>query len=156
IEVSKEKWENIRYTLNKTSRMMDEDLLGSFTQYPLRLAWAITIHKSQGLTFEKAIIDAGNAFDSGQVYVALSRCTNLEGMVLQSRIRSNSLHIDERIVQFCKSGSAGLMQDEMVSAKKEHLEKLLLSIFDFRLAMHNAGELKQYISDYCVSFNSIA
>src|SRR5690606_423973 len=80
IEVQKEKWENIRYTLNKSTRQLDSDVLGSFTQYPLRLAWAITIHKSQGLTFEKAIIDAGAAFAPGQVYVALSRCTNLEGM----------------------------------------------------------------------------
>src|SRR5258706_1437584 len=82
IEVSKEKWENIRYTINKTTRQLDSDVLGSFTQYPLRLAWAITIHKSQGLTFEKAIIDVGEAFAPGQVYVALSRCTNLEGMAL--------------------------------------------------------------------------
>ncbi|MFZ1857309.1 MAG: AAA family ATPase, partial [Chitinophagaceae bacterium] len=79
IEVQREKWENIRYTLNKSTRQLDTDVLGSFTQFPLRLAWAITIHKSQGLTFEKAIIDAGAAFAPGQVYVALSRCTSLEG-----------------------------------------------------------------------------
>ena len=81
IEVKKETWENIRYSVNKTTRQMEEDVLGSFTQYPLRLAWAITIHKSQGLTFEKAIIDAGEAFAPGQVYVALSRCTSLGGMI---------------------------------------------------------------------------
>ena len=67
IEVQREKWENIRYTLNKSTRQLDTDVLGSFTQFPLRLAWAITIHKSQGLTFEKAIIDAGAAFAPGQV-----------------------------------------------------------------------------------------
>ena len=71
------------------TRQLDEDVLGSFTQYPLRLAWAITIHKSQGLTFEKAIIDAESAFSPGQVYVALSRCTSLGGLVLQSRVRSS-------------------------------------------------------------------
>jgi ATP-dependent exoDNAse (exonuclease V) alpha subunit len=81
IEVNKEKWENISYTINKSSSKLEEQLLGSFTQYPLRLAWAITIHKSQGLTFEKAIIDAGAAFAPGQVYVALSRCTSLDGLV---------------------------------------------------------------------------
>ena len=78
IEVKKETWENIRYSVNKTTRQLEEEVLGSFTQYPLRLAWAITIHKSQGLTFEKAIIDAGEAFAPGQVYVALSRCTSLD------------------------------------------------------------------------------
>ncbi len=91
IEVKKEKWENIRYSLNKTNRNLEEEVLGSFTQFPLRLAWAITIHKSQGLTFEKAIIDAGAAFAPGQVYVALSRCTSLDGIVLQSRLQSSSL-----------------------------------------------------------------
>ncbi len=100
IEVGKEEWENIRYTVNKTNRQLESDVLGSFQQYPLRLAWAITIHKSQGLTFDKAIIDAGEAFAPGQVYVALSRCTNLEGMVLQSRVRSQSLFMDARIKQF--------------------------------------------------------
>src|SRR5512144_2446870 len=93
-DTSMEKSENIRYTLNKTTRQLDSDILGSFSQYPLRLAWAITIHKSQGLTFEKAIIDAGEAFAAGQVYVALSRCTNLDGVVLHSSIRNNSLATD--------------------------------------------------------------
>jgi hypothetical protein len=153
IEVSKIKWENIRYTLNKRTRALEEEVLGSFTQYPLRLAWAITIHKSQGLTFEKAIIDAGNAFDSGQVYVALSRCTNLEGMVLQSRIRFDSLNIDPRIVRFCQSGSAGPMHDEIASAKKGHLEKTLLSTFDFRLVLDSTRELKKYLIDNRASFN---
>ncbi|HET6996830.1 MAG TPA: helix-turn-helix domain-containing protein [Chitinophagaceae bacterium] len=153
IEVSKIKWENIRYTLNKRSRAVEEEVLGAFTQYPLRLAWAITIHKSQGLTFEKAVIDAGNAFDSGQVYVALSRCTSLEGMVLQSRIRSNSLSIDNRIVRFCQSGSDGMVQDEMISAKKGHQEKLLLSLFDFRVALDNTRELMKSLTDHRASFN---
>lgn len=97
---------------------MDTDVLGSFTQFPLRLAWAITIHKSQGLTFEKAIIDAGAAFAPGQVYVALSRCTSLEGMVLQSRVNSSRLFSDARIVEFSqRSASSGQLQQELAIAK---------------------------------------
>ncbi len=106
IEVKKEKWENIRYSVDKASRQLKEEVLGSFTQYPLRLAWAITIHKSQGLTFEKVIIDAGEAFAPGQVYVALSRCTTLDGIVLQSQIRQTRMFSDERIVRFSQSSSS--------------------------------------------------
>jgi hypothetical protein len=154
IEVKKERWENIRYTLNKTTRLLDEEILGAFTQYPLRLAWAITIHKSQGLTFEKAIIDAGESFAPGQVYVALSRCTNLEGMVLQSRIRPSSLSTDKRIVQFSQSSSStSQLQQELLSARKDYQEKLLLSTFDFRIAIDSTEELKQYVTENTSSFN---
>ncbi|MDP4262463.1 MAG: helix-turn-helix domain-containing protein [Bacteroidota bacterium] len=155
IEVSKEKWENIRYTLNKTSQQMEEEVLGSFIQYPLRLAWAITIHKSQGLTFEKAIIDAGEAFAPGQVYVALSRCTSLEGMILQSKIRPNSFFSDKRIVQFSKScSSPDLLQQELDSARKHYQEKIVLETFDFRTALSSSRELQNYVADNAASFNN--
>jgi PIF1-like helicase/Helix-turn-helix domain/HRDC domain/Helicase len=154
IEVSKEKWDNIRYTLNKTSRQMEEEILGSFTQYPLRLAWAITIHKSQGLTFEKAIIDAGEAFAPGQVYVALSRCTSLEGMILQSKIRSNSFFSDKRIVAFSQSySSSDQLQGELALARKHYQEKLLLTSFDFGVTIDNIKELQKYVGDNVGSFN---
>lgn len=154
IEVKQEKWENIRYTLNKTSRVMDEDVQGSFIQYPLRLAWAITIHKSQGLTFEKAIIDAGKSFAAGQVYVALSRCTSLDGLVLQSEVRSNSLFTDQRIVQFSKSSSSSeKLQLELAAAKKQYQEKLLLGTFDFQTAITTTMEVKIYLFENKSSFN---
>ncbi len=95
-----EKWNNIRYTLNNDA--VEEDIIGSYKQLPLRYAWAITIHKSQGLTFEKAIIDAGASFASGQVYVALSRCTTLQGIILTSKLTQSNLRNDERIVQFAQ------------------------------------------------------
>jgi hypothetical protein len=154
IQVSKEKWENIRYTLNKTTRQLDSDVLGSFTQYPLRLAWAITIHKSQGLTFEKAIIDAGDAFAPGQVYVALSRCTNLEGMILQSRVQSSRLFSDARIVEFSqRSASGDKLQQELAIAKKNYQQTVLINSFDFSVAINSGKELLEYLLEHTSSFN---
>ena len=155
IEVQREKWENIRYTLNKSTRQLDTDVLGSFTQFPLRLAWAITIHKSQGLTFEKAIIDAGAAFAPGQVYVALSRCTSLEGMVLQSRVNSSRLFSDARIVEFSqRSASSGQLQQELAIAKKHYQQSVLFSTFDFAVAINSGKELLEYLLEHTSSFNS--
>lgn len=157
IEVKKDKWENIRYDLNKTTRQLEEKLLGAFSQYPLRLAWAITIHKSQGLTFEKAIIDAGKSFAAGQVYVALSRCTSLEGMVLQSRINKESLRTDQRIVNFSRTAaSVGALEEELVAAQKQYWQKILLSLFDFRNVVANSKELVSYIAEHASSFNQEA
>jgi PIF1-like helicase/Helix-turn-helix domain/HRDC domain/Helicase len=154
IEVKMEKWENIRYTMNKSTRSMEENTLGSFSQYPLRLAWAITIHKSQGLTFEKAIIDAGSAFAPGQVYVALSRCTSLEGMVLKSKVSSNSLFSDPRIVQFSQSmASSHQLQEELAGAKRNYQFTVLVSTFDFITAANTLKELTEYFSENQSSFN---
>jgi hypothetical protein len=157
IEVKKEKWDNIRYGLNKTTRQMEEEVLGSFTQYPLRLAWAITIHKSQGLTFEKAIIDAGRSFAAGQVYVALSRCTNLEGLVLQSEIRSNSFSTDRRIVEFSQTiSSPQKLQQELTVAKRNYQQQLLLSTFDFSSAIDSSAEVRACLLGNARSFNEEA
>lgn len=154
IEVKKDKWENIRYDLNKTTRQLEEKLLGAFSQYPLRLAWAITIHKSQGLTFEKAIIDAGKSFAAGQVYVALSRCTSLEGMVLQSRINTDSLRTDQRIVNFSRTAaSVSKLEEELIASQKQYWQKILLSLFDFRNVVANSKELVSYLTEHASSFN---
>lgn len=98
--IEKETWENITYRHDDEKNSIEEKVLGTYTQFPLRLAWAITIHKSQGLTFTNAIIDAGSSFAPGQVYVALSRCTSLEGIVLHSRIQPHAIHSDFRIYDF--------------------------------------------------------
>jgi hypothetical protein len=154
IEVKKERWENIRYSWNKNTRMLDEEVLGSFTQYPLRLAWAITIHKSQGLTFDKAIIDAGEAFSAGQVYVALSRCTNLDGMILQSRIGISSLRCDERIVRFSQiKTSLDWLKKELNESGKSYQRDILLALFDFKSIIGSAKELLEYLVEHRTSFN---
>lgn len=154
VEVKKEKWENVRYSVNKNTRQLEEEVLGSFNQFPLRLAWAITIHKSQGLTFEKAIIDAGEAFAPGQVYVALSRCTSLSGLVLQSKVRSSSLHSDSRIVAFSHRGSTSAhLQNELVTAKRNYRLAVLVAIFDFALSLESLRALMIYIAENSSSFN---
>jgi len=157
IEVIRDKWENIRYSLDKTSQSMKEELLGSFTQFPLRLAWAITIHKSQGLTFEKAIIDAGEAFAAGQVYVALSRCTSLSGMILRSKVRTNSLFTDPRIVEFTRrSASSDLLQTELKASRRSYQLKMLTAAFSFDRQAGEVIELKKFILDNTGSFTKEA
>ncbi len=95
-----EVWKNIKYSFDSETGKITEEELGSFSQYPIRLAWAVTIHKSQGLTFDKVIIDAGKSFASGQVYVALSRCRTLDGIVLKSIIRNHNIIQDDKINEF--------------------------------------------------------
>jgi hypothetical protein len=154
IEVQKETWENIRYSLNKQTNQLQEDSVGSFTQYPLRLAWAITIHKSQGLTFEKAVIDAGAAFAAGQVYVALSRCTSLEGIVLQSLITPNSLKSDPTIVHFSNNNiSSGQLKAELYQSKKVYQQSVLTSIFDFTQIVRSCNDLKKLSTEHVKEFN---
>jgi hypothetical protein len=130
VEVKRETWENIRYSYNKGDDKIEEEVLGTFSQFPLRLAWAITIHKSQGLTFDKAIIDAGTSFAAGQVYVALSRLTGLEGLVLRSRVPSYAIRTDFQVVNFMKNMSAISDLDPILQeAQKRYLGQSLLQSF---------------------------
>lgn len=155
IEVTKETWDNIRYSVNQGTRQLEEETLGSFIQFPLRLAWAITIHKSQGLTFEKAIIDAGDAFAPGQVYVALSRCTSLSGIVLQSKVRSSSLHSDSRIVAFSSTRSSSTeLENELAIARKNYQLTVLISVYEFGLAVENCKTIIAYVGEHYGSFSN--
>lgn len=157
IEVKKEKWENIRYSHNKQTQQIEEDIIGSFTQYPLRLAWAITIHKSQGLTFEKAVIDAGAAFAPGQVYVALSRCTNIKGLVLHSHINYGSLRLDERIHHFSRNiASEREIEQQLEEAKHKHQQALLLSLYNLSSIVKACEHSANHITENASSFNESA
>ncbi|HMK04962.1 MAG TPA: helix-turn-helix domain-containing protein [Ferruginibacter sp.] len=132
IEVPVETWENSRYTLNRSDGKLEQETLGSFRQYPLRLAWAITIHKSQGLTFEKVMIDAGAAFSSGQVYVALSRCTSLDGIVLLSRIPSSAIYSNNNVIKGQQLLThKGSLAERFAGARQAFTQQLLEEIFSY-------------------------
>lgn len=127
-----EVWENINYTVDKESKAITENKIGSYTQMPLRLAWAITIHKSQGLTFEKAIIDAQGAFAHGQTYVALSRCKSLEGLVLKSKISSNQIITDNNVISFNKTAEENQPDESVLQDSKTDFQLGLISeLFNF-------------------------
>jgi hypothetical protein len=132
VVLEKETWRNIRYKLNEKQTEIEEEELGTFKQYPVRLAWAITIHKSQGLTFEKAIIDAGQSFAAGQVYVALSRCTSLDGLVLYSRIYPQSINTDYRVIEFAQREAAYDHLQQLLSTERKVFEASgLKKLFDW-------------------------
>ena len=134
IEVEPLEWENMRYTLNEQTREIESEVQGTFKQLPLRLAWAITIHKSQGLTFDRAIIDANQSFAPGQVYVALSRCRTLEGLVLASPLEPRAVINDERVDSYIaqQEYQAERSIQQLPALKQEYERYLLMQLFDFR------------------------
>lgn len=134
IEVEKEVWENTKYKLNEETKQIESEVVGTFTQYPLRLAWAITIHKSQGLTFEHAIIDAQFSFASGQVYVALSRCKTLAGLVLASPISEKAIIKDNRVTDYIshQEEAAKASIERLPKLKEEYHRQLLTELFNLR------------------------
>ena len=130
LKLEKEKWKSVQYAHNKEAGLIEEEETGSYEQYPVRLAWAITIHKSQGLTFDHAVIDAGQSFASGQVYVALSRCRTLDGIQLLSDITPESLHCDDRIISFSKKENSETDLREILRTEKpKYAAKVIVRAF---------------------------
>ncbi|WP_272023886.1 helix-turn-helix domain-containing protein [Olleya namhaensis] len=137
-----EVWENINYAVDKDTKAISENKIGSFTQIPLRLAWSITIHKSQGLTFEKAIIDSEGAFAHGQTYVALSRCKSLQGLVLKSKINSSQIISDTNVINFNLEAEKNQPDESILQQSKTHFQLSLISeIFDFYQFLYPTNRL---------------
>ena len=153
IEVNRMVWENIRYREDEKTGKIDEEVLGTFTQYPLRLAWAVTIHKSQGLTFDKVIIDAARAFAAGQVYVALSRCRTLEGIVLSTPLDYVELDNDPSVLRYTDSQpSVETVNQALPKARKEYEVQLFSVLFDFHRTLSLVEQMRK-VAAKALSFN---
>lgn len=138
-------WENKRYQVDQQSQAVNEEVIGTFEHFPIRLAWAITIHKSQGLTFDRAVIDPGRAFADGQVYVALSRLRTLEGLILRTPLRSHAISTDTTVVKF----SRNTLTDEEISdtaarKQREFIGHLLIRAFDFEPLVHELERITRH------------
>lgn len=141
IEVEASTWENVRYRLDERTGEIEETKTGSFAQLPLKLAWAITIHKSQGLTFERAVIDAESAFAPGQVYVALSRCTTLEGLVLHSPIEPRAVRTDPVVQRFQRRALAETPgESDLEAARRDYGWRILRETFGFDALRRRLGD----------------
>ncbi|WP_395632199.1 helix-turn-helix domain-containing protein [Flavobacterium sp.] len=132
IEVEKYVWENIRYTVNENSKEIEEEILGTFTHYPIKLAWAITVHKSQGLTFDKAALDVADVFLPGQAYVALSRLRSLNGLVLLSPLQMNGISSDQEVMNYALNKAESVtLENTLHQETKNFIRQYLMAAFDW-------------------------
>lgn len=142
-------WENTHYAVDDSTGAIKQETEGTFTQIPLRLAWAITIHKSQGLTFDKAIIDAASSFAPGQAYVALSRCRSLEGMVLDTPLSSRAIITDPGVSRFVEESNSSRPEEETVNRLADlFFMRQLADVFDFQVLDREFGSLARVVMEY--------
>lgn len=149
VDVDKYTWENVRYTLDKETGQITEEVLGTFTTYPIKLAWAVTVHKSQGLTFQRAIIDVSEAFAPGQIYVALSRLESLSGLVLSEPIVDDFPEQDKRVLDFTNDKKKSDELEQIYKTEQQkYIERNVLSSFDFENLLH---DFQEHLADYDVA-----
>lgn len=154
IPVTPMEWQNNKYTIDQETEEIRETIEGKFIQYPLKLAWAITIHKSQGLTFERAIIDAKAAFAHGQVYVALSRCKTLEGLILSTPISHQSIKSDNTVIGFTQDIERNEPDNAALNNSKSAYQQMLVAeMFDFSPIQRRLGYVNKLMTEHLASIH---